>query len=121
MFCAKPRFAALRAILQTDEHSSCPMNVNAERVAVQSSRDLQLELQVTDVHGRLFDNVSSIHMEWTASPSSLSQFSNKDGTFAEHVEENGLVLPLRYYQVLIIKIIIIIIRFQKAAFFNYFF
>ena len=99
MFCAKPRFAALRAVLQTDEHSSCPMNVNAERVAVQSSRDLQLELQVTDVHGRLFDNVSSIHMEWTANPNSLSQFSNKDGTFSEHVEENGLVLPLRYYQV----------------------
>lgn len=99
VFCAKPRFAALRAVLQTDEHSSCPMNVNAERVAVQSSRDLQLELQVTDVHGRLFDNVSSIHMEWTANPNSLSQFSNKDGTFSEHVEENGLVLPLRYYQV----------------------
>lgn len=99
VFCAKPRFATLRAVLKTDEHSSCPMNINAERVAVQSSRDLELELQVTDVHGRQFDNVTSIHMEWTANPSSLSQFGHKDGTFSENVEEKGLSLPLRYYQI----------------------
>lgn len=75
------------------------MNVNAERVAVQSSRDLELELQVTDIHGRHFDNVTSIHMEWTANPTTLSQFSHKDGTLSESNQENGLTLPLRYYQV----------------------
>lgn len=78
------------------------MNVNAERVAVQSSRDLQLELEVTDVHGRLFDNVTSIHMEWSATPNTLSQFANKDGIFPEHVQENGVTIPSRYYQVSII-------------------
>lgn len=99
VYCAKPRFALLKALLKTDGHSLCPMNVNAERVAVQSSRDLELELQVTDVHGRVFDNVTSIHMEWSANPNSLSLFTSKDGTFSEHIHDNGLTLPLRNYQV----------------------
>jgi len=74
------------------------MNVNAERVAVQSSEDLELELELSDSEGRVFDNITSILMEWTASPASLSYFVNKDSVFAENLKEKVFIVPHRHYQ-----------------------
>jgi nuclear pore complex protein Nup210 len=97
--CAKPRYVSLASELKVAD-SSCPLNVNSEKLVTQNYRQVELLVTVKDEHGRAFDNVTSLYFDWKLSEPSLGNIQEKGAVIAEDVQERGITLPHRQYQVL---------------------
>ncbi|XP_067001569.2 nuclear pore membrane glycoprotein 210 [Anabrus simplex] len=99
VYCAKPRYLSLEPKLSLPEEAVCPINFNPERMVAQNYRDINVYVIVKDEHGREFDNITSLQIDWLLSDNSLVSILEPDSSIAEVKEEGKIFLPLRHYQV----------------------
>ncbi|XP_049962965.1 nuclear pore membrane glycoprotein 210 [Schistocerca serialis cubense] len=100
VYCAKPRYISLFPEIKLTEKERCPINYQNERMVVQNYKDIEVAVIVTDEQGHVFDNVSSLDIDWMVSDESLGILPNPDEMVFENLEENGRVFPSRQYQVI---------------------
>ncbi|XP_039276668.1 nuclear pore membrane glycoprotein 210 [Nilaparvata lugens] len=100
VFCSRPRYLSL-AIQPLS--SSCPANMNSDRAVAPTYHDIKLLMTFKDDQGRNFDNATSIQVDWNLSKKNLVSIPNSKGIMLEHKTENGYILPLDHYQMLVPK------------------
>lgn len=98
--CAKPRYVSLTSELRMPDMSSCPLNLNSEKLVTQNYKQVELLVVVKDEHGHVFDNVTSLYFDWKLSHPSLAAVQEKGTVLAEDIKEKDITLPHKYYQVL---------------------
>lgn len=54
--------------MKVADAQSCPMDLSADRIAVQSYQDIELAVIVKDQEGRRFIETSSLRFDWTLNP-----------------------------------------------------
>lgn len=100
IICGKPRYLLLIPVVKKADSSKCPMHLSSERIISQNYRDIELEIVVNDLQGRKFDNISSLKVEWNLSHNSLARLLDPNVLKYTTVKEEGIVFPLRFYQVI---------------------
>jgi nuclear pore complex protein Nup210 len=120
--CAKPRYVSLASELKLPESSSCPLNLNSVKMVTQNYKQVELLVTVKDEHGRAFDNVTSLYFDWKLSYPSLGNVQERGTVIAEDVQERGITLPGRHYQVLkprartgVLDVTVAIVAYQTHA------
>lgn len=98
--CSEPRYVSLTSALMVPDSSSCPLNLNLEKIVTQSYKQVELLVIVKDEHGHVFDNVTSLYFDWKLSDPSLGTVQEKGTVIAEDLQEKDVTVPHRYYQVL---------------------
>lgn len=98
--CAKPRYVSLTSELKVPDSSSCPLNLNSEKLVTQNYKQVELLVTVKDEHGHVFDNITSLYFDWKLSHPSLATVWEKGTVLAENFQEKDITLPHKYYQVL---------------------
>lgn len=99
VICGKPRSVALQPKIKVADACSCPMDLSADRVVVNSNEDVELEVAVRDELGRKFLNVSSLKFEWGSKPEDLATLASSDGTFERFTTKGSIVFGNGSYQV----------------------
>ncbi|XP_045469275.1 nuclear pore membrane glycoprotein 210 isoform X1 [Harmonia axyridis] len=101
IYCSKPRSIQLTPEIQVVDVHTCPLDITAENVMVQSNRDIELDVIVLDHMGRRFLNISSFLFDWRVD-------SNAElGTMAVYLRPHtfgSVLIPHRSYQVVKPKI-----------------
>lgn len=98
--CAEPRYVSLTSALKVPDSSSCPLNLNSEKIVTQNYKQVELLVIVKDEHGRVFDNATSLYFDWKLSDPLLGTVQEKGTVIAEDLQEKDINVPHRYYQVL---------------------
>ncbi|KRT81282.1 hypothetical protein AMK59_6258, partial [Oryctes borbonicus] len=80
VFCAKPRSVFLQPEIKVADADSCPMDLSAEKVVVESNQDVELDVIVRDENGQRFLNISSLKFDWSTVPSDFGAMKWKDRT-----------------------------------------
>lgn len=126
VICGKPRAISLRPQLKVADKRACPMDLNAQRVVVQSSNQIELEVTVLDEIGRIFLNISSLKFEWTLSPADEGKFGVVDGTFSRNETEGFIIYANGSYQTVesnfkvgILEVYVKLIGYHKDLLWNY--
>ncbi|KAJ9575650.1 hypothetical protein L9F63_007479, partial [Diploptera punctata] len=121
ILCARPRYVELKSELKVSEPSNCPMNLNAEKIVTQSYCDVELLVTVKDTHGQIFDNVTSLYFDWKLSHPALASIQEKDSIIELGIEEDGITIPYKNYQILkpkgrtgVIEVIASIVAYQNT-------
>ncbi|RZF35031.1 hypothetical protein LSTR_LSTR009623 [Laodelphax striatellus] len=100
VFCARPRYLSL-AIQPLS--STCPANINSDRAVAPTYQHIKLLMTFKDDQGRHFDNATSIQVDWNLSKRTLATIPNSNIIMLDHMHENGYILPLDHYQMLVPK------------------
>ncbi|KAK9877491.1 hypothetical protein WA026_018602 [Henosepilachna vigintioctopunctata] len=101
IYCSKPRSIQLTPEIQVVDVHTCPLDITAEKVMVQSNTDIELDIIVLDHMGRRFLNISSFLYEWTVD----SNAELETNSLLPRPHSFGSVLiPHRSYQMVIPKI-----------------
>lgn len=98
--CAKPHYVSLTSELKMPDSSSCPLNLNSEKLVTQNYKQVELLVMVKDEHGCVFDNITSLYFDWKVSHPSLATVWEKGTVLAEDIQEKDITLPHKYYQIL---------------------
>ncbi|XP_076668038.1 nucleoporin 210 [Andrena cerasifolii] len=99
--CGKPRHIYLQP--EFKDSKNCPINLNTERIMAHSDKNLKLITIVKDEEGRTFDNITSLHIEWSLKPSSISSVEMSSGSIEETFTDMNVILPKNYYQNVVFK------------------
>lgn len=117
--CAKPRYMSLTSELKVPDSSSCPLNLNSEKLVTQNYKQVELLVMVKDEHGRVFDNITSLYFDWKLSHPSLGTIQEKGTVLAEDLQEKDITLTQRYYQVLkpkarsgVLEVMVAVVAYQ---------
>lgn len=100
VICGKPRRIVLQPELQIADENACPMDLSSGNVAVQSSANIDIEVNVYDDCGMRFLNISSLNLDWSVSPINMGTISNKDGTFPKNITVGNVPVAFKHYQTL---------------------
>lgn len=104
VICGKPRIVTLQPEMKLADESSCPMDLGADKVVVQSNKPIELNVNVLDEAGRRFLNVSSLNFKWQISPSEMGYVHNKDSVFERiFTLYGGLIFGNESYQVVTVN------------------
>ncbi|GJQ66575.1 hypothetical protein Trydic_g4553 [Trypoxylus dichotomus] len=80
VFCAKPRSVFLQPEIKVADADSCPMDLSADKVVVESNQDIELDVIVLDENGQKFLNISSLKFDWSTVPDAFGEMKWKDRT-----------------------------------------
>nr|CAD7454783.1 unnamed protein product [Timema tahoe] len=100
VLCAKPRYLSLHSQLEVSDPELCPMKLNAEKIVAQNYKDIPITVIVKDFHGRTFDNISSLYLDWKLSHPSLANVLVKNSVIAVNHYEGDILLPGRNYNII---------------------
>ncbi|XP_029037862.1 nuclear pore membrane glycoprotein 210 [Osmia bicornis bicornis] len=101
IICGKPRHIYLQP--EFKDSKNCPISFNTERIMAHSDKNLKLITIIKDGKGRIFDNITSLHIEWDLKPSSVGFVEVPSGTIEETFADMNVILPKYYYQNIIFK------------------
>lgn len=90
--CSKPRHIELQPEIKVADAKSCPMDLSADRVVVESNRDVDLIIKVKDDKGREFMNITSFLFEWEISEKKAAELGNK-----KRIQEKTLLIGNAFY------------------------
>lgn len=99
--CSNPYSIFLQPTMTMHGGETCPMDLSAERVVVQSYRNIHLDVKVKDDAGRIFDNITSFQFNWQLTPVSLGSTTVYANVVPDNFTYNGIILPDGHYQVLV--------------------
>nr|CAD7195813.1 unnamed protein product [Timema douglasi] len=100
VLCAKPRYLSLHSQLEVSDPELCPMKLNAEKIVAQNYKDIPITVIVKDFHGRTFDNISSLYLDWKLSHPSLGNVLVKNSVITVNHYEGDILLPGRNYNII---------------------
>lgn len=100
VICGKPRMISLQPEIKVADAQLCPMDLNAERVVVQSYNDIDLDVTVFDDNGRRFFNISSLSFKWDLQSPELGVIKQKDGVFSRYTMIDDFVIGNKSYQII---------------------
>ncbi|XP_075220860.1 nucleoporin 210 [Lycorma delicatula] len=95
VFCSKPRFISISSY---PLGTSCPMNLNTDRIVAHCAKPLKLMIIVKDDRGRIFDNATSFNVNWALNKKSLATVSQGGHILLEEKAESSYIVPLDHYQ-----------------------
>ncbi|KAL3288731.1 hypothetical protein HHI36_003166 [Cryptolaemus montrouzieri] len=96
IYCSKPRSIQLTPEIQVVDVHTCPLDITAEKVIVQSNTDIELDIIVLDHMGRRFLNISSFLFDWRVD--SKAEFLTTS-VFPRPHTFGSVLIPHRSYQV----------------------
>lgn len=118
VICAKPRYISLQP--ESIGEVSCPLNTDNSRVVMLSYKPVKLTVTIKDDRSRVFDNATSLHVDWVLSKKTLGSVQFEGGVFLAEKSEASYVLPLSHYQIVIpknrtgtLKIVAAIVSYRK--------
>lgn len=85
VICGRPRMVSLQPEIKVADAHSCPMDLSAERVVVQSYNDIELDVTVYDDAGRKFFNASSLEFMWDLQLAHLGDLHLPNGVFSRYL------------------------------------
>lgn len=97
VICAKPRFISLYPDIPVA--ASCPYSTESARAVALSSEPLKLIVKITDARGNVFDNATSLLIDWRLSSKSLGYIQYENAIVLEEKKEYNYLLPLNHYQI----------------------
>ncbi|KAI4468828.1 nuclear pore membrane glycoprotein [Holotrichia oblita] len=100
VYCAKPRSVSLQPEIKVADAESCPMDLSAEKVVVESNQDIELDVTVRDENGLRFLNISSLKFEWSTTPGDAGIVMWKNRITARDKLVGSLNYGDRSYQVI---------------------
>lgn len=101
IICGKPRHIYFQP--EFKDSKNCPISLNTERIMAHSDKNLKLITIVKDEEGRIFDNITSLHIEWNLKPSTIGFVEMPSGSIEETIMDMNVILPKNYYQNIIFK------------------
>lgn len=100
VICGKPRLVSLQPEIKVADAQLCPMDLNAERVVVQSYNDIDLDVTVLDENGKRFYNISSLSFKWDLESAELGVIKYKSGVYSRYTLINDYVIGNKSYQMI---------------------
>lgn len=97
VICAKPRFISFYPVIPVT--ASCPYSTESARAVALSSEPLKLVVKITDAQGNVFDNATSLLIDWRLSSKSLGYIQYENAVVLEEKKEYNYLLPLNHYQI----------------------
>lgn len=98
VICAKPRTISFS--VERPPNTSCPFSADSSKIVALSYEPITLYVTVKDSNNRVFDNATSLYLDWLLSSNSLG-FVEFDGNLVlEERKENNYVVPIRHYQII---------------------
>ncbi|XP_066245926.1 nuclear pore membrane glycoprotein 210 [Euwallacea similis] len=96
--CGKPRRITLQPELQITDSSNCPMDLSSGNVVVQSTRLIDIDVNVWDDCGNRFLNFSSLNLDWKVSPFKAGIVVSKDGIFQKNISVGSVLIADKSFQ-----------------------
>uniref|UniRef100_A0A1B6DER5 BIG2 domain-containing protein n=1 Tax=Clastoptera arizonana TaxID=38151 RepID=A0A1B6DER5_9HEMI len=101
VICAKPKFITLQPELLGEV--SCPLHADSTKVIMLSYSNVLITVLIKDEQNRVFDNATSLHIDWNLSKKNLGTVHYEGGLFLAEKTESNYILPLKHYQTIIPK------------------
>lgn len=73
--CGKPRAVLIQPKMKVADAQSCPMDISADSIAVQSYQDVELVVIVKDQEGRKFIDITSLKFDWHLDPKEAGELA----------------------------------------------
>ncbi|XP_046661962.1 LOW QUALITY PROTEIN: nuclear pore membrane glycoprotein 210-like [Homalodisca vitripennis] len=96
VICAKPRFISFSPEILPN--STCPYSTDSSRIVALTYEPIKILVTITDHKGRVFDNATSLHIDWTLSSKSLGYIQYDGVVILEDKKEYNYLIPLEHYQ-----------------------
>lgn len=97
VLCAKPRSIAIS--VERASNGSCPYRSDSSPIVALTYEPIKLLVTILDSEGRVFDNATSLYLDWILSSKSLGIVQFEGVVILEEKLENNYIIPLQHYQI----------------------
>lgn len=101
IICGKPRYIYLQPEFKDSEN--CPIAKNTDKVMAHCDKPLKIMVTVKDEDGKIFDNITSLNIEWNLKPSSNGIIQITNGVIEETFNDYNTIFPKNHYQIVVPK------------------
>lgn len=97
--CGKPRYIYLQP--EFSDNENCPIAKNNDKIMAHYDKPLKIIVTVKDENGKVFDNISSLNIEWNIKPTSNGIVQITNGIIEDTFIDYNTVFIKNHYQLFI--------------------